>query len=483
MISADDPGGSRPPPSPLGLPAFRWLWLGALVSLAGTHMQFVALPYFIYEQTGSSFATALTAAAQVLPGITLGPVAGALADRRDSRRLLISANLVLAAVTLAFCLALVAPWWVVVVVAFVQAVVAQLVAPAEVVLVPSLVPSASLAAANSLSAANNSLARLIGPAAGGLLYAVAGLPTVAVTNAVSFAVAAVLVSRVVASTSRSASAGPARTRDLQASWLRLTQGWPAGWTEIRSRALLGRLLVFVVLTSLGEGFVSALLVPYVAEVFGSSTTLGLLLTCQALGGVVGAVIVSRHSVLDRLPSTLGAAAIVCGVLLAVMIAYPLLYPQLWPTLVLITVAGLPFAAVAAAQTTLLQILPSPAARGSVFGVTVAAAGAAQLVGILVAGYLADRLTVYVLLVDAPCYLIAGLVILDGWRRTSARTRRTQTRGLTPERRISVADRSAAVCWWYAIARLGLHLGGDLRRVRQAQVPTDKPCGSRCGNSG
>ena len=379
-------------------------------------MQFVALPYFVHEQTGSSFATALAAAAQALPGVTLGPLAGAIADSRDTRRLLIGANVVLAAVTLAFCLSLVAPWWVVVVVAFLQAVVAQLVAPAEVMLAPSLVPSASLPAANSLSAANNSLARLIGPAAGGLLYATSGLPVVAVANALSFAAAALLVSRI----------SPGRTRlpehpqqpiqpRVRTTRPGLTGGWAAGWAEIRRQPLLGRLLLVFVLTGIGEGCVSALLAPYTAEVFGSSTALGLLLTCQAAGGITGALAMSRWAIIDRLPLTLGAAAIACGVLLAVMIGYPLFYPPLWPALLLIAIAGLPFAATAAAQITLLQTLPHPAVRGSVFGVTIAAAGAAQLVGILASGYLADRTTVYLLLADAPCYLLAGLVILQGRR--------------------------------------------------------------------
>jgi len=167
----------------------------------------------------------------------------------------------------------------------------------------------------------------------------------------------------------------------------------------------------VVLTGIGEGCVSALLAPYTAQVFGSSTALGLLLTCQALGGLTGALTISRHPITDRLPQTLGAAAVACAVLLAVMTGYPLLYPPLWPTLLLIAVAGVPFAAVAAAQTTLLQTLPRPAVRGRVYGVTAAAAGAAQLLGILASGYLADRTTVYVLLADAPCYLLAGLAVL------------------------------------------------------------------------
>jgi predicted MFS family arabinose efflux permease len=340
-------------------------------------------------------------------------LAGAIADSRDTRRLLIGANLVLAAVTLAFCLALIAPWWVVVVVAFLQAVVAQLVAPAEVVLVPSLVPSTSLPAANSLSAANNSLARLLGPAAGGLLYATSGLPAVAVANAVSFAVAALLVSWI--SPNRTGvpqhPQQPNRPPALATAWPGLAGGWAVGWAEIRRQPLLGRLVLVFVLAGIGEGCVSALLAHYTAEVFGSSTALGLLLTCQAVGGIAGALAMSRWAIIDRLPQTLGAAAIACGVLLALMIGYPLFYPRLWPALLLITIAGLPFAAVAAAQTTLLQTLPHPTVRGSVFGVTIAAAGAAQLVGILAAGYLADRTSVYLLLADAPCYLIAGLLIL------------------------------------------------------------------------
>jgi len=199
------------------------------------------------------------------------------------------------------------------------------------------------------------------------------------------------------------------------------RGWADGWAEIRRVPLLGRLLGVVVLTGIGEGCVSALLAPYTAEVFGSSTALGLLLTCQALGGLTGALAISRHPITDRLPQTLGAAAIACAALLAVMTGYPLLYPPLWPALLLIAVAGLPFAAVATAQTTLLQTLPRPALRGRVYGVTAAAAGAAQLIGILVSGYAADRTNVYVLLTDAPCYLIAGLLVLRRPRHDPAPT--------------------------------------------------------------
>jgi len=180
-------------------------------------------------------------------------------------------------------------------------------------------------------------------------------------------------------------------------------------------------VVFVV-TGVGEGCVSALLAPYVQEVFGGSTTLGLLLSCQAAGGLAGAVLVSRRIRADRLIRTLRRAALACGVLLAVMIGYPLFYDEFWPSLLLIAVAGVPFAAVAATQTTLLQSLPEPAARGRVFGVVTAAAGAAQLAGILLSGYLADRTTVYLLLADAGCYVLGALVMLPSRQATDPHSR-------------------------------------------------------------
>ncbi len=408
----------RPTASVLAVPGVRWLWCGGLFSLVGTYMQFVALPYFVYERTGSASATALTAAAQALPGIVLAPVAGAIADTRDSRRVLIAADLVLTVVTLGFCSALVAPWWVVVVVALVQASVAQLVAPAELVLVPSLVPAPLLPAANSLLGANNHLARLVGPAAGGVLYAVAGLPAVAAANAASFAVAALMVTRVHVTTGRDGDSAVDRSTASvpRARRPHLSAGWAQGWREIRRQDLLTGLLVVFVLTGIGEGFVSALLAPYVQQVFGSSSALGLLLSCQAAGGLVGALVVGRWVSLDRSPQVLGWSALACGVLLLVMTGYPLLSPHLWPALLLITLAGLPFAAVAAAQNTMVQVLPRAAARGRVLGVLLATGGAAQLLGILLSGYLADRTTVYVLMADAPCYLLAGLAILLAHRR-------------------------------------------------------------------
>jgi hypothetical protein len=72
-------------------------------------------------------------------------------------------------------------------------------------------------------------------------------------------------------------------------------------------------------------------------------------------------------------------------------------------------------------------------RGSVYGVTIAAAGAAQLVAILAAGYLADRTSVYLLLADAPCYLLAGVLFFRRRQPNPARTT-TDRGGRLPQQR-------------------------------------------------
>ena len=72
---------------------FRLIWAGRLVSSLGSWLLVIAIPAHVFLATGSLRDTGLTLAAEYLPRLLLGPVAGACADRRDRRRLMIGANL------------------------------------------------------------------------------------------------------------------------------------------------------------------------------------------------------------------------------------------------------------------------------------------------------------------------------------------------------------------------------------------------------
>src|SRR5215210_6120577 len=72
---------------------FALLWFGGLISIMGDRVLLVALPYFVYQQTGSTLATAGMVAAQLLPRLLFGSIAGVFVDRWDRKQVMVIASL------------------------------------------------------------------------------------------------------------------------------------------------------------------------------------------------------------------------------------------------------------------------------------------------------------------------------------------------------------------------------------------------------
>lgn len=85
--------------------SFRLLWIGQLISLSGSQLRLVALPYQIFLLTGSSFAVGLIGVFQAVPLLVLSLFGGVIADAVDRRRLLLITQIGLAAVSLALAVA------------------------------------------------------------------------------------------------------------------------------------------------------------------------------------------------------------------------------------------------------------------------------------------------------------------------------------------------------------------------------------------
>jgi len=71
---------------------FRLLWAASLISALGSWLLTLAVPAHVFLVTGSLQATGLTLAAEYLPVLLLGPVAGVFTDRWDRRRLMIATD-------------------------------------------------------------------------------------------------------------------------------------------------------------------------------------------------------------------------------------------------------------------------------------------------------------------------------------------------------------------------------------------------------
>ncbi|MDQ4125008.1 MAG: MFS transporter, partial [Actinomycetota bacterium] len=80
---------------------YRALWIGQIVSLLGTQIRYVAVPYQVFQLTDSVLAVGLIGLAEVVPLIVFSIAGGAWADRTDRRRLVARAHVAMMATSAA----------------------------------------------------------------------------------------------------------------------------------------------------------------------------------------------------------------------------------------------------------------------------------------------------------------------------------------------------------------------------------------------
>jgi len=176
------------PPS-LKYPRFFLLWLGLLISIAGTQMQIWALFWHIRELTDQPIALGGIGAARILPVIVFSLIGGAMADSRNRRKILFITQ-TFAALT-ALTLGLLTDFgrislWHIYALTAIQAVAIAFDGPARQALVPNLVPAKDLPNAFSMTSIAFQAGSVIGPALSGIAISAWGQEAVYYINAVSF---------------------------------------------------------------------------------------------------------------------------------------------------------------------------------------------------------------------------------------------------------------------------------------------------------
>jgi Na+/melibiose symporter-like transporter len=402
----------------------RLLLSAGLVSLAGDWILRIGLVYRVYVLTGSTVASALTMASSFLPQVLLGAVAGVFADRWDRRRTMIVADVLLAAGLMPLLLVRGAGQvWLVFVVLIWEGVVAQFFSPAEQAMLPTLVPDDSLIAANAAGSQVQNLSRLAGSALGGVIAAAGGIAGVTLADAGSFVVSAALIALIRAS-GRAASgqkaAVPARRR-VAAVRDELADGLERA---VRHRVVRA-LTIFILVTAIGEGIMSTLFAPFVRHVLhGGSQAYGVVAAVQAIGGILGGLLVASiaHHVSPARLLSWGAVAF--GAVDLGIFLYPLGYVAVWPAAVGMVVVGVPGALTLAGALTLFQRNTEDSYRGRVFGALNAVEGVAILAGTIVAGVLAQVVGIIpVLACQGGGYVVAGLAMLIVLRAEGGPARR------------------------------------------------------------
>jgi len=386
------------------------LWTGGLISETGDWFLLVGLPVWVLQVTGSSLVTATVFLVGLLPGLVVGPLAGVLVDRWDRRRTLVAVSLAQAA----FLLPLLAVdgrhrLWVVYLVMAAEAALAQLNDPARNALVPTLVARDDLVGANALIGLNANLARLAGSPLGGLLVELAGLPGLVIGDAVSFLVGAALLGLV----RRPPRAEPAQPREV--STAPAPPGVVGEWVDglrvtLGDRGLRWGLVVNG-LAAVAQGIFTVLFVLFVTrELGGDGADVGLLRGVQAIGGLLGGLVVvglARRLEPGRL---LGVSLLVFAAVDLAIWNGPALTTGEWLYLGLFVAAGIPGIGFLTGLTALVQERTDEAYLGRVFATYYGSFNGLMAVGMLLAGLLGDPVGVVpVLNGQAGLYLLAGVV--------------------------------------------------------------------------
>jgi MFS family permease len=168
---------------------FRLLWIGDLISHTGQHITVVALPFQIFQLTGSPLAVGLIGLAQVGPLVAFALIGGAIADRYDRRRLLIISQLGSMAASLILVGGAMAgepPIWLLYLAAAISSAFGAIDAPTRTAAIPKLVTKKRISSAIALNQLGFQVNDVAGPALGGMLIAWAGLTTAYVIDTITF---------------------------------------------------------------------------------------------------------------------------------------------------------------------------------------------------------------------------------------------------------------------------------------------------------
>jgi Na+/melibiose symporter-like transporter len=392
------------------------LLLGAgLISLTGDWILRVGLTYYIYVLTGSTLASALMLLASFVPQIVLSSLAGVFVDRWDSKRTMVISNLLLAAGLLPLlAVHSASEVWLVYAVTVWESCLAQFFTPAQQSVLPALTEDEHLVTANALNGQTSDVSRLVGSAVGGVVAAVGGISALALTDIVSFLLAAVLIARIATPHRERVTAGAAA---LGARLATLRAEWAEGLRVSTHQRVLQVILLFLAVTCVGEGIMGTLFAPFVRSVLhGSGQDYGFVVAAQAVGGIAGGLIAAAMGNRVRASQLFGWGAVAFGAIDLAMFLYPLAWVAVWPAVVCMVVVGLPGALTLAGAMTLLQRATSDGNRGRVFGAFGAVEGVAVVAGTIAAGLLGQATGIIpVLAAQGAGYVLAGFAVLAALR--------------------------------------------------------------------
>jgi predicted MFS family arabinose efflux permease len=349
---------------------FRRFYVGQGISLIGTWLQAAAVRWIVFDRTGSEPMLGIIEAANLMPGLFVGIVAGAVADRFAPRTMILVMEA--AQMLLAFMLALVV-WndpssvWQMAMILALARICVTFKLPSRQVFLYEMVGPKNIPNAIALNSGLFNATRVIGPALAGLGLSVLGAAGCFLLDGISFiaAIAAVLAIRTVSAPSRTSSPRPFTLREV------------LGGLEYLGRApvIRNHYLLMAFFGIMGMGY-EAMMPSFARKVVGTGVQgYGVILACAGAGATVGALGMASLGGIRRIDRIVIAGMMVFSISLGAGAGFHLWVPASWPEAARIMAAslcllGAGFGAVlfyAATQTRIQLVVPDHL-RGRVMGI-------------------------------------------------------------------------------------------------------------------
>ena len=381
--------------SSLANPNYRRYFAGQAISRIGTWMQMIAQSWLVLTLTGSSVLLGLVVALQALPVLLLGPYGGLVADRVDKRRLMVVLQTVMAVQALALGVLTVSGTirvWEIALLAALLGLNNAFETPARQAFMLEMVGPAELRNAVSLNSVMVNVARAVGPAAAGIVIAVAGEGICFLVNAASFV--AVVASLLTLDTSQLSPSPPAgRSAGQLREGLRYVR---------RTPELAVPLVLMAIVGMLTYEFSVSLPVLARSSLEAGAQGYGYMTAAMGAGAVAGGLVVAARGRTGLRPLVLAAAGF--GVLVVCAALAPNLTLEL-AALVLVGAASVSFIAIANST---LQLRSAPDMRGRVMGLWIVAFQGSTPIGGPLIGWIISRSDARVgLAVGAAAALVAA----------------------------------------------------------------------------
>jgi predicted MFS family arabinose efflux permease len=332
------------------------MWLGACTSTIGTFVQQFAQSWLVYDLTKNPFYLGLDLFLGQLPIILFSLVGGVFADRLDRRKMLLGSQYI--QMISAFVLATLffthtVRIWQILSLSFVVGLGQSFGGPAYSALLPTLVPAEDLANAIALNSIQFNLARVLGPALGGLAYATVGATWCFALNGVSYlaVIASLFMIHVKFVPQKSSES--------------ILKSMKEGLHFIHEREGLSALVFLAFVTTLLGFSLTAFLPVIVQTVFHQGPrTYQLLLVSSGAGSIVGALIVASSEKLKQQ----GYVVLLTLMMLGGSIAGFALSRWLVVSCLLIFLGGIAMMASASLMLSLVQLIVADQMRGRVMSV-------------------------------------------------------------------------------------------------------------------